>query len=150
MLRPLLAPKRHSFIGRAFSKKPSRMASAPAALRITERAAKEIKQLLETKSDSSQTIIGVRLGVRTRGCNGYSYTMNFLSEKEVIVTDERISEHGVEVFVDNRALFHVIGSTMDFESDHLKSEFTFHNPNVTSMCGCGESFSTSQTPPTSF
>jgi len=150
MLRPLLKPLRPSFIGRAFSKRTSRRA-APAALKITERAAKEIKELLATKSDSSsEKIIGVRLGVLTRGCNGYSYTMNFLSEKEVIVTDERVSEHGVEVFVDNRALFHVIGSTMDFESDHLKSEFTFHNPNVTSMCGCGESFSTSQTPPTSF
>ncbi|KAG5176724.1 hypothetical protein JKP88DRAFT_351024 [Tribonema minus] len=98
------------------------------------RAADRIKELLEAKPGK----VGVRLGVKRRGCNGYSYTLNYADEKPA--KDEEVAEKGVRVFVDPLATFYIVGTTMDWEETELSSEFTFKNPNAKGSCGCGESF----------
>eukprot|EP00640_Fibrocapsa_japonica_P008488 CAMPEP_0113937928 /NCGR_PEP_ID=MMETSP1339-20121228/4410_1 /TAXON_ID=94617 /ORGANISM="Fibrocapsa japonica" /LENGTH=66 /DNA_ID=CAMNT_0000940843 /DNA_START=366 /DNA_END=566 /DNA_ORIENTATION=+ /assembly_acc=CAM_ASM_000762 len=66
--------------------------------------------------------------------------MNYVDEAPK--KDEEVQDHGVRVFVEPMALFHVVGTTMDFEETELSSEFTFKNPNAKGSCGCGESFNT--------
>ena len=109
-----------------------------AALEMTESAAERIRELLERKSTAEEPVIAVRIGIKTRGCNGLSYTMNYAKEKAKM--EEEIEQHGARIFVEPKALMHVIGTTMDFVEDDLSSEFVFHNPNAEASCGCGESF----------
>ena len=101
----------------------------------TEAAATRILDLLGQKQDA----IGVRLGVRTRGCNGLSYTLNYVETKHPM--DEEVADKGVRVFIEPKALFHIVGTTMDYVDSDVASEFTFENPNSKGSCGCGESFS---------
>ena len=63
-----------------------------------------------------------------------SYTMNYVETGAAEAMDEKVEEHGVKVYIDPKALFHIIGTTMDFKEDHISSEFTFENPNATGMC----------------
>ena len=109
----------------------------PDAIKLTEKAAERIKELLSEKPDA----VGVKIGVKRRGCNGYSYTMNY-ADKEYLETtkDERVSNHGVQVLVDPKAIFFLVGTEMDFVETPLSTEFTFTNPNSKGSCGCGESF----------
>lgn len=118
------------------SRNRRRIVERKAPLMITERAAERIQTMLSGKEEK----IGVRVGVRRRGCNGLSYTLNYCEEP--VKGDEEVAEHGVRVFVDPKAIFHVVGTTMDFEETALSAEFTFHNPNEKGRCGCGESFNT--------
>jgi iron-sulfur cluster assembly protein len=106
------------------------------AITITENAVARIKYLLNSKKD--QTIIGLHLSTKLKGCNGNSYVMNYATEK--LKGDEHISYKGIDVYIDNRALFQLVGTTMDFSETQISSEFIFINPNVKDMCGCGESF----------
>ncbi len=81
---------------------------------------------------------GLRVGIRTGGCSGMAYTMEFAAEKQPL--DEVVEDKGVTVLIDNKALMYLIGSEMDYVEDKLQSGFVFNNPNEKGRCGCGESF----------
>ena len=109
------------------------------AITITPRAAQRILTLLA--QPSAADAIGIRLGVRRRGCNGLSYTLNYAMESDRHTKGmEEVSTHGVTVLIEPMALFSVVGTTMDWVETDLSSEFVFENPNSKGKCGCGESF----------
>lgn len=80
----------------------------------------------------------LKIGLKTKGCSGSSYMMDFVSEKGKF--DELVEQNGVKVIVDSKALLSIIGSEIDYVQDKLSSEFVFYNPNVKETCGCGQSF----------
>ncbi|EGB06521.1 hypothetical protein AURANDRAFT_16973, partial [Aureococcus anophagefferens] len=121
-----------------------RARALPAALTVTPNAAARINGMLSGKDDA----IGVLLGVKRRGCNGMSYTLNYATEAPD-AKHERVECDGAVVWVEPPALFHIargppnhsqVGTVMDFEETALETGFTFTNPNEKGRCGCGESF----------
>ena len=106
-------------------------------IEITQRAATKIKELIVKKGNAD----GVRIGVKRRGCNGYSYTMEYANVGDIDArSTEVVKDKDVTVLVDHKAIFFIIGTVMDYQETELASEFTFINPNVKGECGCGESF----------
>nr|QBK88313.1 MAG: iron-sulfur cluster biosynthesis protein [Marseillevirus LCMAC202] len=103
---------------------------------ITDTAVNRIKYLINKNNDPN--IIGVHLSTRLRGCNGNSYVMDYTKDK--LLTDEHVHCKGINVYIDKKALFKVIGTKMDFVENKVSSEFIFTNPNAKGTCGCGESF----------
>jgi len=102
---------------------------------LTDAAAERVKHLMSTRTDPAT---GLRIGVRTGGCSGMAYSMDFTVEKEPL--DEVVEAKGVTLFVDSKALMFLIGTEMDYVEDKLQSGFVFNNPNEKGGCGCGESF----------
>ena len=105
----------------------------------TQAAANRIKELIDLKPEPDK-IFGVKVGVRRRGCNGYSYVMSYSEKGEVGKLDELVEERDVRVIVESKALMFLIGTEMDYVDNEIKAEFVFNNPNAKGECGCGESF----------
>ncbi|XP_072015527.1 iron-sulfur cluster assembly 1 homolog, mitochondrial-like [Amphiura filiformis] len=106
-----------------------------AALVMTQAAVHKVKEILQSKPD----VQALRVGVKTRGCNGLSYTLDYAKEKGKF--DEEVSQDGIKVFIDSKAQLSLLGTEMDYVESQLSSEFVFNNPNIKGTCGCGESFS---------
>ncbi|XP_040211441.1 iron-sulfur cluster assembly 1 homolog, mitochondrial [Rana temporaria] len=117
---------------RAVSKR--KLQASRAALTLTPSAVSKVKQLLADKPDH----IGLKVGVRTRGCNGLTYYLDYAKCKGV--SDEEVMQDGVRVFIEKKAQLTLLGTEMDYVEDKLTSEFIFNNPNIKGTCGCGESF----------
>ncbi len=101
---------------------------------LTEKAANHVKKFLEDRSDGE----GLRLGVRTSGCSGMAYVLEFADKIEA--EDQVFEDHGVKVIVDSKSLLYLDGTELDFVKEGLNEGFQFNNPNVKDACGCGESF----------
>jgi iron-sulfur cluster assembly protein len=107
----------------------------PQLMSITEAAAERVRELIDKRGKPT---FGVRIGVRTKGCSGLSYTLEYADDKAP--ADEVVEAHGVRLLVDPKASLFLIGTEMDYEIEKLKSGFVFRNPNEKGRCGCGESF----------
>ena len=104
-------------------------------IKLSDNAALRIKEIM---SNAKQESLGVRVSVKTGGCAGMSYVMEYT--KEVNSSDEVIEDKGVKVFIDSSAVMYLLGTEMDYKKEELSSSFVFNNPNETERCGCGESF----------
>ena len=102
---------------------------------LSDNAANRIKEIM---SNNEKNSIGVRVGVKSGGCAGMSYIMEYA--KEINPTDEIIEDKGVKVFIDPSAIMYLLGTEMDYKKEQFSSTFIFKNPNETERCGCGESF----------
>ena len=104
-------------------------------MKVSDAAAERVKILL---SKRDKPAVGVRIGVRTAGCSGLSYTLEYADAKNKF--DEVVEEKGVTILIDPKATMFLIGTEMDYVEEKLKSGFVFKNPNEKGRCGCGESF----------
>jgi iron-sulfur cluster assembly protein len=102
---------------------------------LTVKAAQHIQKSIAKRGRG----IGLRLRVRTAGCSGLAYALEFADEMQP--DDLRFENHGAVLFVDPKSFVHLDGSALDFVREGLNEGFKFHNPNVKAQCGCGESFS---------
>ena len=103
-------------------------------IKLSDKAADRIKSILS----NDKTSLGVRIGVKSGGCAGMSYVMEY--SKDVNPNDELIEDKGVKVYIDSAAVMYLLGTEMDYKKEDFSSSFVFNNPNETERCGCGESF----------
>ena len=104
-------------------------------IKLSDNAASRIKEIM---ANAEKDYIGVRISVKSGGCAGMSYVMEYT--KDLNPNDEVIEDKGVKVFVDTAAIMYLLGTEMDYKQEELSSSFVFNNPNETERCGCGESF----------
>ena len=104
------------------------------AITLTEAAADRVHTFLASRGKG----VGVRLGVKTSGCSGLAYVIEFVDELED--SDEVFEDRGVKVIVDQKSLVYLDGTELDYGKEGLNEGFKFNNPNVKDECGCGESF----------
>ena len=104
-------------------------------IKLSDNAALRIKEIM---ANSEKNSLGVRVSVKSGGCAGMSYVMEYAKKKNP--NDEIIEDKGVIVFVDSAAVMYLLGTEMDYKKDEFSSSFVFNNPNETERCGCGESF----------
>jgi len=104
------------------------------AISLTEKAAKHVNRNLEKRGKG----VGLRLGVRTTGCSGLAYELEYVDQPQP--EDQVFESQGVKVFVDPKSLPYIDGTELDFAREGLNEGFKFQNPNVKDECGCGESF----------
>ncbi len=104
------------------------------AITVTESAAQHVKKFLANRGKGA----GLRLGVKTTGCSGMAYIMEFADVIED--TDQIFESNGVKIIIDPKSLVYLDGTELDFAKEGLNEGFKFNNPNVKDTCGCGESF----------
>ena len=104
------------------------------AITLTDRAAEHVQNYLAKRGKG----VGVRFGVRTTGCSGMAYKLEFVDS--VSDDDQAFESHGVKVFVDPKSLVYIDGTELDFVREGLNEGFKFNNPREKDKCGCGESF----------
>ncbi|NLS14277.1 iron-sulfur cluster assembly protein IscA [Vibrio sp. SM6] len=104
------------------------------AITLTETAATRVRTFLENRGKG----VGLRLGVKTTGCSGMAYVLEFVDELND--EDEVFEDHGVKVIIDKKSLVYLDGTQLDYVKEGLNEGFEFNNPNSKGECGCGESF----------
>ena len=105
------------------------------SITLSSRAAQRVQSFIEKRGKG----VGLRLNVRTSGCSGMAYTMEFADEFQP--DDLRFESNGVTVIIDPKSLVYLDGTELDFVREGLNEGFKFNNPNAKAECGCGESFS---------
>ena len=104
------------------------------AITLTKKAADRVEKYLASRGKG----IGLKLGVKTTGCSGMAYTLEFLDEPNP--EDQIFESFDIKIFVDPKSLVYIDGTELDFAREGLNEGFKFNNPNVKDECGCGESF----------
>ncbi len=104
------------------------------AITLTQAAADRVSSFIANRGKG----LGVRLGVKTSGCSGMAYIIEFVDETNE--DDTIFEDHGVKVIIDNKSLIYLDGTELDFGKEGLNEGFKFNNPNAKNQCGCGESF----------
>ena len=112
---------------------------------LTEGAAREVAQIIAQQNETAKkngqepAKLYLRVGVKGGGCSGFSYTLDLT--ESLGEQDETWPQHGVEVICDSKSMLYLEGTTVDFKDELMGRGFVFSNPNATSSCGCGSSFS---------
>jgi iron-sulfur cluster assembly protein len=107
------------------------------ALSMTERAAQEVKTILEQqKLNTEKTFL--RMGVKGGGCSGFTYSLDITESKSEL--DEEFDANGVKIVCDPKSYLYLNGTTLDFKDEIMGRGFVFNNPNANTSCGCGSSF----------
>jgi iron-sulfur cluster assembly protein len=104
------------------------------AITLTETAAERVRSFIDKRGKG----VGLRLGVKTTGCSGMAYVLEFADE--ISAEDQVFESQGVKVIVDPKSLVYLDGTELDYGKEGLNEGFRFENPNVKDTCGCGESF----------
>ncbi|KKO47089.1 iron-sulfur cluster assembly protein [Arsukibacterium ikkense] len=104
------------------------------AISMTTAAAERVRNFLQNRGKG----LGLRVGVKTTGCSGLAYVLEFVDELHD--DDQVFEEHGLKLIVDGKSLVYIDGTQLDFVKEGLNEGFQFNNPNVNGECGCGESF----------
>ncbi len=104
------------------------------AITMTDSAAERVQNFLESRGKG----VGLRLGVKTSGCSGMAYVLEFVDA--IDDQDQVFESHGVKIIVDPKSLLYIDGTELDYGKEGLNEGFKFNNPNVKDQCGCGESF----------
>ena len=107
-------------------------------IKITEKASARVQEIIK---NASSEVIGLRIGIKTAGCSGLKYNIEFAKEQKAF--EDAIDVNGILILIDPAAVMFLVGSEMDWKEDKFSSSFVFNNPNETAKCGCGESFSVS-------
>ena len=110
---------------------------ADSGIIITETAAKEIRTIIE-QQELDQEKVRLRLGVKGGGCSGFSYVLDLTENTKD--TDEIFEQHGIKIICDPKSMLYLNGTTVDFRDEIMGRGFVFNNPNATTTCGCGSSF----------
>ncbi len=105
------------------------------AVTLTENAARHVRRALDKRGHGE----GLRLGVRTSGCSGMAYVLEYADQ--AAAEDTVFESHGVKVLIDKKSLVYLDGTVLDYTREGLNEGFRFQNPNQKETCGCGESFS---------
>ncbi|MBY0312343.1 MAG: iron-sulfur cluster insertion protein ErpA [Phycisphaerales bacterium] len=112
--------------------------TASASIILSESAAREIRNIIQQQELDADKI-RLRVGVKGGGCSGFSYLLDLTETQKD--TDEMVEQHGIKVIIDPKSLLYLSGTTVDFKDEIMGRGFVFNNPNATSSCGCGSSFS---------
>ena len=104
------------------------------AVTLTDRAADHVQRYMQKRGKG----VGLRLGVKTTGCSGLAYKLEFADE--ILPEDQSFESNGVRVLIDPKSLAYLDGTELDFVREGLNEGFKFNNPNEKDRCGCGESF----------
>lgn len=107
----------------------------PVPMTLTESAKDRVRELMAQRDKPA---LGIRIGIKTKGCSGMSYTMEFADE--ISPFDEVVKVDGLTLMIDPKAVMFLLGTEMDYVVDPLHSGFVFRNPNEKGRCGCGKSF----------
>lgn len=109
------------------------MTKAP--ITLTDAAFDRVKVLLDQRGKPS---FGIRISIRTKGCSGLSYSLEYADDKNPL--DEMLEINGVTILIDPKAILFILGTEMDYVEEKMQSGFVFQNPNAKGYCGCGKSF----------